>query len=174
MFSQENVHYVFLSVKKLFRGLTEVPNSAKISWKRVSTCIIILHFLVLSTYHIQRVHFTKLPRKKLVPLGRQIKELLEQKQYETIHFISVIIIENVKNGWTWGSGRKTIVPWLEMIICLVQVLYYIGLLVALFQLWHCLGQQFSLEFKLVCRPGKITSFTLTKLLRKYVPGVEDR
>ena len=130
--------------------------------------------LVLSTYHIRRVHFTKLPRKKLVPLGRQIKELLEQKQYETIHFISVIIIENVKNGWTWGSGRKTIVPWLEMIICLVQVLYYIGLLVALFQLWHCLGQQFSLEFKLVCRPGKITSFTLTKLLRKYVPGVEDR
>lgn len=121
-----------------------------------------------------RVHFTKLPRKKLVPLGRQIKELLEQKQYGTIHFISVIIIENVKNGWTWGSGRKTIVPWLEMIICLVQVLYYIGLLVALFQLWHCLGQQFSVEFKLVCRPGKITSVTLTKLLRKYVPGVEGR
>lgn len=131
-------------------------------------------FLALSTYHIRRVHFTKLPRKKLVPLGRQIKELLEQKQYETIHFISVIIIENVKNGWTWGSGRKTIVPWLEMIICLVQVLCYIGLLVALFQLWHCLGQQFSLEFKLVCRPGKITSVTLTKLLRKYVPGVEGR
>ena len=131
-------------------------------------------FLVLSTYHIQRVHFTKLPRKKLVPLGRQIKELLEQKQYETIHFISVIIIENVKNGWMWGSGRKTIVPWLEMMICLVQILHYIGLLALFFQLWHCLGQQFSLEFKLVCRPGKITSFTLTKLLRKYVPGVEDR
>ena len=110
-------------------------------------------FLVLSTYHIQRVHFTKLPRKKLVPLGRQIKELLEQKQYETIHFISVIIIENVKNGWTWGSGRKTIVLWLEMIICLVQILHYIGLLVAFFQLWHCVGQQFSPEFKLVCRPG---------------------
>lgn len=131
-------------------------------------------FLVLSTYHIRRVHFTKLPRKKLVPLGRQIKELLEQKQYETIHFISVIIIENVKNGWMWGSGRKTIVPWLEMMICLVQILHYIGLLAAFFQLWHCLGQQFSLEFKLVCRPGKITSFTLTKLLWKYVPGVEGR
>lgn len=32
----------------------------------------------------------------MVPFGRQIKELLEQKQYETIHFISVIVIENVK------------------------------------------------------------------------------
>ena len=63
---------------------------------------------------------------------------------------------------------------IEMIICLVQILHYKGLLVAFFQLWHCLGQQFSLEFKLVCRPGKITSVTLTKLLRKYVPGVEDR
>lgn len=31
VFSQENVDYVFLSVKKLFRGFTEVPNSAKIS-----------------------------------------------------------------------------------------------------------------------------------------------
>ena len=61
-----------------------------------------------------------------------------------------------------------------MIICLVQVLCYIGLLVALFQLWHFLGQQFSLEFKLVCRPGKITSVTLTKVLRKYVPGVKGR
>lgn len=121
-------------------------------------------FLVLSIYHIRRLHFTKLPRKKFVPLGRQIKELLEQKQYETIHFISVIIIENVKNGWTWGSGRKIIAPWLEMIICLEQILHYIGLLVAFFQLWHCLGQQFSPEFKLVCRPGKLTLVTLTKLL----------
>ena len=61
---------------------------------------------MLSTYHIQRVHFTKLPRKKLVPLGRQIKELLEQKQDETIHFISVIIIENGKMVGREGQGGR--------------------------------------------------------------------